>query len=41
MWGWKNIIINGWVKQNGGVDPKMRRGGGNAFQSNFGATKDT
>ena len=42
MWGWKNIIINGWVKQNGGVDPKMGAGGGgNAFQSNFGATKDT
>ena len=28
MWGWKNIIINGWVKQNGGVDPKMGAGGG-------------
>ena len=37
--GWKNLIINGWVRHNGGVDLKM--GVGNPFQSNFGATKDT
>ena len=36
---WKNLIINGWVRYNGGVDLKM--GGCNPFQSNFGATKDT
>ena len=39
MGGWKNLIINGWVRHNGGVDLKM--GVGNPFQSNFGATKDT
>ena len=31
MGGWKNVI-NGWVKLGGG---------GNRFQTNFGATKDT
>ena len=36
--GLKKSIINGWVSHNGGVDLKM---GGNTFQSNFGATKDT
>ena len=37
--GWKDLSINGWVRLNGGVDLKM--GGGNPFQSNFGAIKDT
>ena len=37
--GLKVLIINGWVRLNGGVDLKM--GGGNPFQSNFGAIKDT
>ena len=32
------IIINVWVRHNGGIDLKMR---GNPFQINFGATKDT
>ena len=39
MWGWKNLRIIGWVKHNGEVDQKMRGGGGNPSQSNFGATK--
>ena len=37
--GLKKLIINGWVRHNGGVDLKM--GASNPFQSNFGATKDT
>ena len=45
MGGWKNLIINGCVRYNGGADLKMRVGGvwmwGNPFQNNFGATKDT
>ena len=39
MGGWKNLIINVWVRHNGGLDLKM--GGVNPFQSKFGATKDT
>ena len=39
MGGWKNVI-NGWVRHIGGVDLKLG-GGGNRFQTNFGATKDT
>ena len=41
MGGWKNVI-NGWVRHIGGVDLKLGGGGGgNRFQTNFGATKDT
>ena len=37
--GWKNLHINGRVRHNGGgVDREL---GGNPFQSNFGATKNT
>ena len=44
MGGWKNLIINGWVRHNGGVDLKIGGageggGGGNPSQNNFGATK--
>ena len=41
--GWKNLIINGWVRQNAPIMPypPLKIGGGNPFQSNFGATKDT
>ena len=28
VWGSENLIINGWVRHNGGVDLKMGRGGG-------------
>ena len=44
VWGSENLIINGWVRHNGGVDLKMGRGvggGGNPFQSYFSTTKDT
>ena len=40
MRGWKNLIINGWVKHNGEVDLKMGWGC-NPFRSNFAAIKDT
>ena len=36
----RTLSINGWVRHNGGADIKMGLGG-DPFQSNFGATKDT
>ena len=33
VWGSENLIINGWVRHNGGVDLKMGRGGGGAILS--------
>ena len=38
--GLKKLIINGWVRHNGGLDLKIGEEG-EPFQSNFGATKDT
>ena len=32
MGGWKNLIINGWVRHNGGADLKM---GGGSFPKEF------
>ena len=40
MGGLKKLIINGWVRHNGGLDLKIGEEG-EPFQSNFGATKDT